>query len=114
MIKKLRRRMILINMLLVGTVILAIFIAVIYNNYSNSVNMMERGMNQVLDKQGKLRTTLPRRITTHRPRPSAPAVSRRRLLRQLHRTSRPQSLLRPEKTDSSKRIFTANSATKRR
>ena len=53
MIKKLRRRMILINMLLVGTVILAIFIAVIYNNYSNSVNMMERGMNQVLDKQGK-------------------------------------------------------------
>ena len=76
MIKKLRRRMILINMLLVGTVILAIFIAVIYNNYSNSVNMMERGMNQVLDKQGKQ--------------------------------------LRPEKTDSSKRIFTANSATKRR
>ena len=135
MIKKLRRRMILINMLLVGTVILAIFIAVIYNNYSNSVSMMERGMNQVLDKQGKqfgdrrepfpeelfggenfsaVRTTLPRRITTHRPRPSAPAVSRRRLLRQLHRTSRPQSLLRPEKTDSSKRIFTANSATKRR
>ena len=53
MIKKLRRRMILINMLLVGTVILAIFIAVIYNNYSNSVSMMERGMNQVLDKQGK-------------------------------------------------------------
>ena len=53
MIKKLRRRMILINMLLVGTVILAIFIAVIYNNYANSVSMMERGMNQVLDKQGK-------------------------------------------------------------
>ena len=55
MIKKLRRRMILINMLLVGTVILAIFIAVIYNNYSNSVNMMERGMNQVFDKNGRLR-----------------------------------------------------------
>lgn len=53
MIKKLRRRMILINMLLVGTVILTIFIAVIYNNYANSVSIMERGMNQVLDKQGK-------------------------------------------------------------
>lgn len=54
MIKKLRRRIILINMLFVGTVILSIFIAVICSNYANSVNMMERGMNQVLDKQGKL------------------------------------------------------------
>ncbi len=53
MIKKLRRRIVLINMLLIGAVILAIFITVIVNNYTNSVNMMERGMNQVFDKNGR-------------------------------------------------------------
>ena len=53
MINKLRRRIILINMLLIGTVILAIFITVIYNNYASSVNMMDRGMNQVFDKLGR-------------------------------------------------------------
>ena len=50
MIKKLRRRIVLINMLLIGAVILTIIVIVNVNNYSNSVNMMERGMNQVFDK----------------------------------------------------------------
>lgn len=53
MIKKLRRRIVLINMLLIGAVILTIIVIVNVNNYSNSVNMMERGMNQVFDKNGK-------------------------------------------------------------
>lgn len=53
MIKKLRRRIVLINMLLIGVVILAIFVTVIINNYSNSVDTMERGMNQVFEKDGK-------------------------------------------------------------
>ena len=55
MIKKLRRRIVLINMLLIGAVILTIIVIVNVNNYSNSVNMMERGMNQVFDKNGRLR-----------------------------------------------------------
>ena len=53
MIKKLRRRIVLINMLLIGAVILTIIVIVNVNNYSNSVNMMERGMNQVFDKNGR-------------------------------------------------------------
>ena len=53
MIKKLRRRIVLINMLLIGAVILTIIVIVNINNYSNSVNMMERGMNQVFDKNGR-------------------------------------------------------------
>lgn len=53
MIKKLRRRMILINMLLVGVVILGIITAVNVNNYSNSHHMLERGMEQILDKQSR-------------------------------------------------------------
>ena len=53
MIKKLRRRMILINMLLVGVVILSIITAVNINNYSNSLHMLERGMEQILDKQDR-------------------------------------------------------------
>ena len=53
MIKKLRRRIVLINMLLIGVVILAIFVTVIINNYSNSVDTMERGINQVFEKTGK-------------------------------------------------------------
>ena len=53
MIKKLRRRIVLINMLLIGAVILTIIVIVNVNNYSNSANMMERGMNQVFDKNGR-------------------------------------------------------------
>ena len=53
MIKKLRRRIVMINMLLIGAVILTIIVIVNINNYSNSVNMMERGMNQVFDKNGR-------------------------------------------------------------
>ena len=40
-------------MLLIGAVILTIIVIVNVNNYSNSVNMMERGMNQVFDKNGR-------------------------------------------------------------
>ncbi len=50
MIKKLRRRIILINMLLMGVVILGIFTAVNINTYSNSVRTLERGMNQLFEK----------------------------------------------------------------
>lgn len=53
MINKLRRRIILINMALIGVVILGIFTAVNINNYSNSVMNMERGLNQILDKGGR-------------------------------------------------------------
>ncbi len=48
MIKKLRARIIIINMALMGIVILAIFTTVCVNSYSNAVNDMERGLNQVV------------------------------------------------------------------
>ena len=48
MIKKLRARIISINMALMGIVILAIFATVCVNSYSNAVNDMERGLNQVV------------------------------------------------------------------
>ena len=48
MIKKLRARIIFINMALMGIVILAIFTTVCVNSYSNAVNDMERGLNQVV------------------------------------------------------------------
>ena len=43
MIKKLRRRIILVNMLLVGIVILMIFAVVCVNSYSNAEQELERG-----------------------------------------------------------------------
>ena len=49
MIKKLRARIILINMTLMGIVILSIFAAVCVNAYSNAANELERGLNQVVD-----------------------------------------------------------------
>lgn len=51
MIKKLRRRIILVNMLLVGTVILMIFGVVCVNMYSNSVHELERGLSHVIDNK---------------------------------------------------------------
>ena len=48
MIRKLRARIIIINMALMGIVILAIFTTVCINSYSNAVNDMERGLNQVV------------------------------------------------------------------
>ena len=53
MINKLRRRIILINMALIGVVILGIFTTVNINNYSNSVHTMERGLSQLLDKNDR-------------------------------------------------------------
>ena len=53
MIKKLRRRIILINMLLIGIVILGIFAAVNINNFANSVRTMEHGLNQLLEKNNR-------------------------------------------------------------
>ncbi len=53
MIKKLRRRIILINMLLVGIVILMIVTVVCVNSYSNSVHELERGLSQVIDRESK-------------------------------------------------------------
>lgn len=51
MIKKLRRRIIMINMLLMGVVIAGIFIAVNINTYSNSVHTLERGMTQLMEQK---------------------------------------------------------------
>lgn len=51
MIKKLRRRIIMVNMLLVGIVILMIFAVVCINSYSNSVHELERGLNHVIESQ---------------------------------------------------------------
>ena len=51
MIRKLRRRIIMINMLLMGVVIAGIFIAVNINIYSNSVQTLERSINQLMDQK---------------------------------------------------------------
>ena len=51
MIKRLRRNIIFVNMLLVGTVIVMIFTAVCINNYSSGINSLEHGLNQVLDRR---------------------------------------------------------------
>ena len=53
MIKKLRRRIIIINMALIGVVILGIFAAVNINSYSNSVKSLERGINQLIERNRK-------------------------------------------------------------
>ena len=53
MIKKLRRRIILINMLLIGAVILSIIVVVNVNSYSTSLHTMDRGLNQAVDKNGR-------------------------------------------------------------
>lgn len=52
MIKKLKRNIILINMLFVGIVIMTIFAAVCINNYSTDINNIEHGLEQVIDKMG--------------------------------------------------------------
>ena len=52
MIKKLRRRIILVNMLLVGIVILLIFAIVCVNSYSNAEHELERGLSRVAENQG--------------------------------------------------------------
>lgn len=52
MISKLRRRIILVNMLLVGIVILMIFTVVCVNSYSNSVHELERGLSHVIEEKG--------------------------------------------------------------
>lgn len=52
MIKKLRRRIILVNMLLVGIVILMIFAVVCVNSYSNAEHELERGLSRVAENQG--------------------------------------------------------------
>lgn len=53
MIKRLKRHIIIVNMLLVGIVIISIFATVCVNNYSNSASELEHGLNQVVDKYGK-------------------------------------------------------------
>ena len=53
MIKRLKRHIIIVNMLLVGIVIIGIFTTVCVNNYSNSVSELEHGLNQVVDKRDK-------------------------------------------------------------
>ncbi len=53
MINRLRRHIILVNMLLVGIVILMIFSVVCVNSYSNAYGELERGLNQVIEKNTK-------------------------------------------------------------
>lgn len=50
MIRKLRRRIIFVNMLLVGIVILMIFTVMSVNSYSSSVHELERGLNQIIER----------------------------------------------------------------
>ncbi len=50
MIKKLRKNIILVNMLLVGTVILLIFAAVCINSYSTAKSNLEHSLFLTLDK----------------------------------------------------------------
>ncbi|MEE0913195.1 MAG: HAMP domain-containing sensor histidine kinase [Ruminococcus sp.] len=50
MIKRLRKNIIITNMILVGTVILMIFIVVCVNNYSVSVTNIQRGLEQSLER----------------------------------------------------------------
>ena len=53
MIKRLRRRIVLMNVVLVGLVILGIFTAVNISNYTNSVNTLEHGLNQLIERSFK-------------------------------------------------------------
>ena len=50
MIKRLRKKIILVNMLLVGTVILLIFTAVCINSYSSSKIGLERSLNMIAER----------------------------------------------------------------
>ena len=50
MIKRLRKNIIITNMILVGTVILMIFIVVCVNNYTVSVTNIQRGLEQSLER----------------------------------------------------------------
>lgn len=50
MIKRLRKNIIIVNMLLVGTVILLIFTAVCINSYSISKSDLERSLSQTVEK----------------------------------------------------------------
>ena len=50
MIKRLRKNIILVNMLLVGTVILLIFAAVCINSYTIAIKELEIGLTQVLER----------------------------------------------------------------
>lgn len=50
MIKRLRKNIILVNMLLVGTVILLIFTAVCINSYSSAKTELERSLNMIAEK----------------------------------------------------------------
>ncbi|MBU5462077.1 sensor histidine kinase [Lachnoclostridium sp. MSJ-17] len=50
MIKKLRWRIALINLGLIGIVLIGIFTAVCINNFSNSYNELEHGLNRVIDR----------------------------------------------------------------
>ncbi len=51
MIKRLRKNIILVNMLLVGTVILLIISAVCVNNHIMTMRELEHGLNQVIDRK---------------------------------------------------------------
>ena len=50
MIKRLRKNIILVNILLVGTVILLIFAAVCINSYSSAKTELERSMNMIAER----------------------------------------------------------------
>lgn len=49
MIKKLRRQIILINMILVGVLLIGVFATLCINSYRNSLDQLERGVSHVLE-----------------------------------------------------------------
>ena len=53
MIKKLRLRIALINMGLIGIVLIGIFSTVCINNFSNSCSELEHGMDRVVERNGR-------------------------------------------------------------
>lgn len=59
MIKRLRKNIILVNMLLVGIIILAIFTVVCFNSYRTAYDNLEHGMTEVLKRNNKFDANAP-------------------------------------------------------
>lgn len=74
MIGKLRRRIILINMLLISVLLAGIFIAFNINRYADTVATMERGMNQVFAKENFGFNHQPPLFDSDTPQPEADAT----------------------------------------
>lgn len=67
MIKRLRKNIILVNMLLVGTVILLIFTAICINSYSIATRELELGLTQVIERNIDDNTSPPKVFGDKKP-----------------------------------------------